>query len=246
MRQHAVDVLDIKEPLSGPLGCPELSIVKSILSIGRSSKQLTSLALGELNDNHHDLESFFAAADPSKLLHYVKFGLADQAGRSWQPTANQLVAKLPPHVKPVVCTYVDRRPANAPSVVDVLRYAAQRGVELVLLDTFDKSAGDFFKHVSANEFLEFKKIAHAIGVQLVIAGSLRLDSIARAIALHPSIIGVRGAACLSNDRTSSISAESIDKLLRRFPTKVQRSNASCNAAQRELRLSASGTFPKNT
>jgi uncharacterized protein (UPF0264 family) len=108
----------------------------------------------------------------------------------------------------VAVVYADWQTARAPQPMDVLRIAAELRCPALLIDTWDKSAGDLFAHWSATELHQFIRNARDHQMAIVLAGSLNGSSLAAAAQLGPDLLAVRGAAC-ADGRTGSVTAERV-------------------------------------
>ena len=133
--QSAVDVIDIKEPTRGSLGAADPErFVQLVASV--QGRRPVSVALGELLD--FDARRF---AD-LPAVDYVKLGLAGCAATpQWPQLWRAAWQQLPPAAHRVAVAYADCTVACSPGWSDVLLSARECGCSVLLLDTFDKSAG---------------------------------------------------------------------------------------------------------
>jgi len=187
------DVIDIKEPDNGPLGRATPQIMEQI--VGAVAGQApVSAALGELVE--------WAEFVLPSNLRYAKVGLAG-APTDWPVRLAGLFNQLVP-VAPIAVAYADDPQADAPSVGSVLRWACEYGAEGLLIDTADKRSGGLFDWASPEKVSGWINAAHDAGLMIALAGSLRGNSLLRAIELGPDLIAVRGAACINGDRHRGI------------------------------------------
>ena len=191
-----MDILDVKDPTRGALGRADCRVIRDILLVENPANQLTSVAIGELTEIDFDINEFLVNCDARHRLNFVKFGLANCSKEEFAPKVKEFVAQLPQYVTPVVCAYADPQNADSPSIEAIIELATENLLPFVLVDTFEKSKGNFFDFVSAQTFKKLNYLAVSKGVGVAIAGSLRDSSLQNGIALSPKIIGVRGAACL--------------------------------------------------
>jgi uncharacterized protein (UPF0264 family) len=125
----------------------------------------------------------------------------------------------------VAVAYCDHDVADSPCPAEVVKVAAQLHCRWLLVDTFDKSCGDLFEHLSRDELAEVITLARRADMRVALAGSLTLDSIPRALDLQPDVIGVRGAVC-QGGRNGRIARELITPMTRRLSTPLPTGPAS--------------------
>jgi uncharacterized protein (UPF0264 family) len=201
----AVDVIDIKEPERGSLGAADTTTLRAIVDwvAGRRS---VSAALGELRDA--------AAIEFSSLpvgLSFAKFGLAGCAMTDWPDAWSAAIRRLPPQTTPVAVAYADWQRAQSPPWPEVLTVGQQLGSQVLLIDTFEKSAGRLFDSLTFDELLEIRQRTRAAAMQLALAGSLQLADIAMLHNIAPDFIAVRSAVC-NGRRTGVLYWPAIDQL----------------------------------
>jgi uncharacterized protein (UPF0264 family) len=107
--------------------------------------------------------------------------------------------------------YADWRTAQAPSPDSILEAAVDLGCPALLIDTYDKTAGNLFDHWPAADLAQFVRRVREHNISAVLAGSLSGAAFDRAVELQPDIVAVRGAAC-DGDRRGSISAQRVQAL----------------------------------
>ncbi len=185
------DLIDVKEPANGALGAAAIETIREVVeAVG--GRVPVSAALGELLD-----ESALGSNLPKSGVSYAKFGLAGcDHVRDWRERWSTALGRLPPAVQPVAVAYADWRQACAPRPAAVLAQARSNGCKAVLIDTFDKVTGDLFSHVTDVELADFLESARSSKLLVVLAGSLTVATIPRALSLAPDYVAVRGAACL--------------------------------------------------
>ena len=213
---HAIDVLDLKEPLEGALGAVSEAVIEKVLQLVERVKleqpPKLSLAMGELAD--WDFERWSNLLDRYQSDHirkfcFLKIGLAGaQQLTDWQEAWSRLFAGLPESTQPVVVAYLDRLPEvlersssmkdggdRCPSIEQLIEFAqTQRQVSTILLDTWCKQA-DLFVKINDQRLREIIAAANRAGLAVVVAGSVKIDSLERVIQAGASLVGVRGAVC---------------------------------------------------
>lgn len=130
----------------------------------------------------------------------------------WQERWLEEMRALPTGTQPVAVAYADWLQATAPTPVKVLEVAAQANACYLLIDTFDKSHGNLFAHVSLAELADLSARAAEQQIRLVLAGSLDIAAIRALLPLAPAYIAVRGAAC-AGGRTQAIDAARVKRLV---------------------------------
>ena len=234
--KHAIDVLDLKEPLGGALGAVSESVIAQVLQlmtqINLDQGPKLSLAMGELAD--WNFERWPSLLDRYPLyqirrFRFVKIGLAGaQQLTDWQGAWSKLFATLPESTQPVVVGYLDRLPEvlessgsmevggdRCPSVEQLIEFAqAQRQVSTILLDTWGKQE-DLFSKISDRRLQEIIETANRVGLAVVVAGSVKIGSLPRVIQAGASLVGVRGAVC-AGDRSGQLCEQKLREFCQRL------------------------------
>ncbi|HQU41200.1 MAG: hypothetical protein B7Z73_06170 [Planctomycetia bacterium 21-64-5] len=188
-----VDLIDLKEPRQGPLGRVTLDVALEV-SRDLAPANPLSMALGELADWTPSDCDFCRQIPPGVV--YAKIGLARCAGLAdWRSLWQRAIATFPSHCQPVAVAYADWQTAAAPEPDAVLDEAAGNGCRALLIDTWRKDAGDVFAHLSVTRLRDLLDCARDSGLLTVLAGSLSLASVERALSLSPDYLAVRGAVC---------------------------------------------------
>lgn len=186
------DIIDIKEPSRGPLGMADANTIADIAD-AVAHQTPTSAALGELTDGSHGMDG----------VDYFKVGLA-HAPQNWR---DKLIAF--DRSRFVAVAYADHQRVAAPDPHAVLQWAIDHRCAAFLIDTAIKDGSNLFDHLEPAPLVE---AALAANLTIALAGSLRGQSFARAAALNPTIIAVRGAACAHHNRTNTIDSQKVRAL----------------------------------
>jgi len=217
-----VDIIDVKEPLHGSLGCAAPTTIREI-SIALSSidgfSTPLSLALGELtewdctptcpqvgfqaqNDRRTDLQAAINCSSPQ----FLKLGLAGTlpSSKNWRTQWQRVQASIPGHHSWVAVAYADHTRAAAPTVTEVLLAAIETRAAVLLIDTHTKDGTSLCDHLTFNELKSLRHETSRHGIQLAIAGRIAISDLPHLMTLQPDIIAVRGAVCEQGDRTASI------------------------------------------
>lgn len=189
------DVIDVKEPHRGALGPADPQVWRDVLS-AVAGKVPVSVALGELADLSQSSEAWEQISDALIGVRWAKLGLARMAVRDDRRTVwLDALRSLPNSVEPVAVVYADWQLAAAPRPESVLEAAASNDVSMLLVDTFDKSAGNLLAHWSPAEVQSFAARVRCAGMKMALAGSLNIDDLPQFSDVPCDFIAVRGAAC---------------------------------------------------
>ncbi len=200
-------LVDLKEPDRGALGAVDAETIEAVLDAVNEQVPV-SAALGELVD---DLPPAISAR-----LAYAKLGLARAARLAdWQARWRAALQNFPATVAPVAVAYADWRLAQAPPPVAVLEAAKSTRCAALLVDTYDKSAGDLLTHLPISELDPLLARARARGLRVVLGGSLDAASLPQVLELAPDYLAVRTAVCEAG-RNSPLVAERVARLVRRL------------------------------
>lgn len=214
-----VPLIDIKEPTRGSLGPADSTVVEEVLQTvaGRSP---VSMALGELRDWNRWGQTPLPAG-----IGYAKLGLAGCAGlRRWPEDWRWALATLASGVASVAVVYADWLGADAPRPWEILRHAVSVGCRVLLVDTFDKTAGSLLDYWPLEDLAVFTTSVRQSGLMTVLAGSLSAQGISRVLCLEPDYVAVRGAAC-QGGRSARLDPERIRQLLQLIaPPSVHRAH----------------------
>lgn len=204
------DVIDIKEPHRGALGAADTQVWHNVRQAIPADFPL-SVALGELTE---DKIAQRASLVPS--IQYAKVGLARCLDcQDWPQRWEEVLGQLPMDTERVAVGYVDHQAARAPAPQEVLRKAPAVRCRTLLLDTYTKNQGGLFDHLDDKQLALLARECRDAGIALVLAGSLQLTSIDRALACAPALVAVRGAAC-QGDRTGTVCEGLVKQLKRRI------------------------------
>ena len=94
---------------------------------------------------------------------------------------------------------------------------AAKNINLVVLDTRDKSGKNLRSILNEKELLKFVETAKQFNLLTGLAGSLCLDDIQPLLALNPDYLGFRGALCSENNRVKTINSGRVKKIRSAVP-----------------------------
>ena len=216
-------ILDIKEPAHGPLGMAALPDLYLICATAKAVSPIAiSAALGEVLDWQH------APLPPlPPHLQYAKLGLAGLANeRHWRVLWQQLRAEFDvlrgQPLDWVAVAYADADRAGSPPVREVLEAAIDGDCRALLIDTFDKTGDRLVDLIPTSELQSLVAHAHAHQLAIAFAGRVGLDDLPRLLVGQPDVIAVRGAACDSGVRESTISTTAVAALVEAIGRAVHR------------------------
>lgn len=205
------DWLDVKNPAAGSLGAATLETLISISTMNHSFSAW-SAAMGEL---HEFQPSFFRElAETCPTLSLVKIGLSQCKNRpDWLAKLleiKQIAAAIPL----ATVFYADRNSAESPSWGEVVVAARELESPVILIDTYSKNGQTLTDHLPIRTLAEYRAQLADYGIDLALAGSLKLEQIAELIrTVQPYIVAVRGAACKAG-RDSEICSTKVALLKR--------------------------------
>ena len=158
----------------------------------------------------------------------TKFGLAGCATTKtwpdrWQQALEEIgteeigTGEIGAGLTRVGVVYADWATAKSPSPQCVLEQSHQNMCRVVLVDTFDKSAGTLLDLWSPLELAGFVEEVHSQKMKVALAGSLSAESLNYVLPLRPDFVAVRGAVCRGG-RNGTLSS----KRIREFASKLRR------------------------
>ena len=216
------DIVDAKDPASGPLGPVTLEAFQAIRLRVAEVRPL-SAALGDPTNQEqaHRLASAFASAGAS----FVKVGFL--AARDLDDVRRLLTATVagaadgaqghPTDGGAIAVAYADHAGAVTPwQLIDIARRAGATGI---LLDTADKTGPGLLSLVSSVELRTWIREASITGLVVAVAGRLSPDDVMQLRDSGADIVGVRGAACVGG-RTGRVSADQVRRLKALFGVQV--------------------------
>lgn len=196
------DLIDIKEPRRGSLGAADHAVVKEICD-RVAGRRPVSAACGELLDAART--NLVSLAEEGGLA-MLKLGLANCRGsQSWREELSRLRDLLPVDCVLVPVGYADYPAAISPEPAELLDACQELSLGWMMVDTFDKAAGDLFDAFEAGRLTRLASSAHESGIKIAVAGRLRAERLAEAATLGADVVGVRGAVC-PRGRLSSVEA----------------------------------------
>jgi uncharacterized protein (UPF0264 family) len=213
--EAGADVIDVKEPDRGALGAADFDTIAAVVAAIDGRAPVTA-ALGELAEVRADSFRKSLSALPAGVSLF-KFGLAGCGEmQQWQTLWETAIAGIQTSAtglaaQPVAVVYADWRAARAPAPNLVLDAAVAAAAPVLLVDTFNKTAGNLFDHWPVDDLRDFISRVHEANLAIVLAGSLTGRAFADAVALGANLVAVRGAACEAG-RQGNVSPDRVQSL----------------------------------
>ncbi len=210
--EGGADIIDVKEPYRGSLGCASPDVILAIAdAVGRIDgvKPPLSLALGELKEwQSGDLTSLRYAIQTA-APEFLKLGLAEacaaEATLSWVADWHQVRSTIRGAHEWVAVAYADDELARSPDVDWVLQAAIEGGCRILLIDTHTKNGTSLLSRMSLDVLHAIRAKTQEHGLKLALAGSVTVSDLPLLLQIQPDIIAVRGAVCMNHDRTATVS-----------------------------------------
>lgn len=208
------DILDLKEPSNGALGMVNEETLHSISDyfINQPVKVPLSLALGELVEWKVKRSTLIIPEE----FTYLKMGLSETAQKhnwysDWVNLKQQIEEKNKATFQWIAVAYADWKQANAISPQEVLTAAIESQCAGFLIDTFHKQGQSLLDSLSLAEIQKLIDRAQSHKLKIALAGSITYENLEMLSNVSPDIIGIRGAACLWNQRTNQVQKLAVKK-----------------------------------
>lgn len=206
------DIIDIKNVAEGSLGASLPRTIRSIVDGIGAGRAIFSATLGDLpyKPGTAALAALGAAVSGAR---YIKAGLhgvrsIDQATDVMQAIC-ETCRDFDPEIKVVAAGYADYRRFDGIAPAIVLETAARARCAGAMLDTAFKDGDSLFDVLSEAELSEFVSGGHDLGLEIALAGSVRIEHLHRLRAFGTDIVGARGALCAAHDRGARIEPERV-------------------------------------
>lgn len=196
------DIIDVKNPSEGALGANYPWVIGEIKALCPRNVEV-SCTIGEA-PNLPASVSLAALGAASLGVDYIKVGLGgiktpEQAVNLLQ-NVRRAAKQTNPNVKVVAAGYADASRIGAINPMLIPKVASDAQADVAMLDTAVKDKKNLFDHLTKAELKKFVESAHGFGLQAALAGSLRKQDLPVVYGLGADVAGLRGAACIGNDR----------------------------------------------
>ena len=209
------DIIDAKEPSRGSLGAVSPRALQQICAAIPDNRPM-SIALGDPKTAGEALR-IISAVPQSRRLTYLKLGFAGL--RNPESIHSLLQAALEGAVgRPVAIVavgYVDAPNAGSLPPETICRIAGEAGAAGVLLDTYQKAAGNLLAWLEPSRLAALLARARAAGLFTAVAGGLGVDELPAVFRAAPDIVGFRGALC-EGGREGTLSQERVCQVRRQL------------------------------
>jgi hypothetical protein len=224
------DIIDVKNPLEGPLGANYPWVIKRIREITPKNIQV-SCTLGEVPNLPGSI-SLAALGAASLGVDYIKVGLcgfkiASEASCFLQKV-NRAAKECNPKIKVVAASYADAERVGALNPLLIPEIASKAEVEVAMLDTAVKDDKNLFNFLTSRQLADFVNSSHKFGLEAALAGSLKKRDLPVIYGLGADIAGSRGAACTNNDR---VKGQITEKQVRELVETLEQAEHQTNKAR---------------
>jgi len=196
------DIIDVKNPLEGPLGANFPWVIKRIREITPKNIQV-SCTLGEVPNLPGSI-ALAALGAASLGVDYIKVGLGGfktaHEAICFLENINRAAKECNPNIKLVAAGYADAERACTLDPMIVPEIASKAGVDVAMLDTAVKDDKNLFDFLTSQQLAKFVSFSHKFGLEAALAGSLKKQDLLLVYSLGADIAGARGAACTNNNR----------------------------------------------
>lgn len=201
------DVIDVKEPNAGPLGAASIEAISAVIAAVAQAAPIT-VATGDLGD-------YFPWEEAPPGMAIAKLGVAGGVNRPWREQTARWVERLPATTAGALVAYADWQAAGAPSPEEVLSHAVEIGCRGFVVDTWSKGGRCSLDLLEGGRVRSLIEKAITGGLAVVLAGSITAKRIDEAASFGPTLVGVRGAACVGG-RSGLVDAARVRALARRL------------------------------
>ena len=193
-----VDIIDLKQPEFGALGALDVESVAEIVS-KINGRNTISATIGDLPMDANII--FNAVCEMAKTgVDFVKIGFFPEG--DWLSIVQKLADLT--EIRLIAVLFADTKPDF--SIISEFKKANFAGV---MLDTMDKKKGSLSDVMEYEMIAEFVTLAKTQNLICGLAGSLRLENIAKLSTLQPDYLGFRGALCVKNSRVDAIDVNAL-------------------------------------
>jgi hypothetical protein len=207
------DIIDGKNPASGPLGAVSIPVLLDICRV-MPAAHLVTAALGDAEDEA-TIEGM-ARAYAGTGTGLVKVGFArtsslERAVSLLSAAVRGAAASSADRCGVVAVAYADAQVVGSLDPDALTEAAVRAGATGVLLDTADKRGPGLRELVSQPELSAWIASAHEAGLLVAVAGRLQAGDLRFVRDSGADIAGVRGAAC-EGGRTGRVTTERVRAL----------------------------------
>lgn len=210
------DIIDIKNINEGSLGANFPWVIRDVISAINDPKVIFSATLGDL-PHKPGTAALAALGAVSCGVKYVKAGLHGsktvEEGIDLMKGVVRACKQYDPNVIVVTAGYADYRRFDGLSPLQLVEIAARSESDMVMVDTYIKDGKSIFDALSDAELEEFVSAAHARGLKVALAGSIRAEHLEQLARIGADVVGVRGAVCGAYDRSTTVDPEKAKRFI---------------------------------
>ena len=221
------DIIDVKNPLEGPLGASFPWIIRKIAKAAPPYIEV-SCTLGDL-PNLPGTAALSALGAASLGVNYVKVGLCQlktmgQAVEIMRSVV-KAVRECDTAIKVVVAGYADAERVGSINPLLIPQIANTAECDIAMIDTAVKDGKTLLDFLTLEQLRKFVDEAHGCSLQAALAGSLRKNDLPALSTVGVDIIGLRGAACTGSDRVNGRITQGNVRILAQIIRNAQSRNA---------------------
>lgn len=211
-----VDIIDLKQPSLGALGALDIAQIHEIVTYVNKACPV-SATIGDLP---LDPDTIFNAVESvvNTGVDYVKIGFFP--GGNWLGTLQKLQHQIDFWKEHHHCHLIAVLFADSQTDLAFLTTLKNHGFSGVMLDTINKQKGSLTQLMTATAIAQFVNLAKKHQLLCGLAGSLKIDDIARLLPYQPNYLGFRGALCNDHVRTAQLSQTAILNIKQALAPKV--------------------------
>jgi len=191
-------LLDVKNTAEGSLGAQFPWNTRRVVELAKDHGLTVSATLGDLpfKPGTASLAAYGCAMTGAG---YIKAGL--YGAKTYQEAFEMMDAirravRMASETAVVVAAgYADWRRFGGLCPEDLVAAARDAKCDLVMVDTAIKDGKTLFDNMTFDEINDFVRKAHAAGLLVALAGSIKVHHTDKLFELGPDVVGVRGAVC---------------------------------------------------
>lgn len=201
------NIIDVKNINEGSLGANFPWVIRDVISKIDDENVIFSATLGDLP--HKPGTAALAALGAVNCgVKYVKAGLHGsknvEEGTELMCGVVRVCKEFDPSIIVVTAGYADYQRFGGLSPAQLVEIAAASGSDMVMLDTYMKDGKSLFDALNEEQLTVFVRSAHAKGLKVALAGSVRSEHLSSLARIGADVVGVRGAVCSGYDRGTTI------------------------------------------
>jgi uncharacterized protein (UPF0264 family) len=216
--QCGTDIIDIKNIKEGSLGASFPWVIREVIQAIDSREAVFSATLGDL-PHKPGTAALAALGAVSSGVSYIKAGLHGSRtvdeGVELMRGVVRACKDTNSAVTVVTAGYADYQRFDGLSPDMLVEIATESGSDMVMMDTLIKDGRTLFDALTVEEMTQFVSSAHAAGLNVALAGSIRTEHLEQLANTGVDVVGVRGAVCGANDRSTTIDPERAKQFIAR-------------------------------